>query len=233
LFNRTAGKNFGSCNKSKIMCKLISTFLYLLPLFLLGQNEIAIEIDGRLTESVWSEKNMLDSDDLILVEDADNYYLAIKTGTNVMVNVFIKNGDELLILHSSMSIGKATYELSDSVGTLKKGFSAEASSWDFRDPSLRKEESNIDTNEELIECFEKNGWASNTMNLGNTGETEYVISKKMIPEGSSICIHYGMFTPAVFPANSSTTTSKSGDKMLHMANTEERVIFRILNWLEF
>ena len=219
-----------------VMHKIILSFLYLIPVLGFTQDTLSIMLDGKLNELFWEKsKSILKSDNLILKEDSANYYLAVRTKSSVMVNVLIKSENSLSILHSSMSIGKAVYSLNDSNGELKKGFSSEASSWDFRDPSLRKRKKSkqINVKDELELCLKNNGWAASTMKIGNDGETEFIIDKSLIPTGSSICILFGMMDLNVYPENSTITPSKSEDLKLHMSATPEHQEFNITNWVKF
>jgi hypothetical protein len=202
--------------------------LFNLCLTSFGQ-ETNLVLDGSLGETIWkNEKSILQTHEVYISEDKENYYVGVKTKSNSIVNLLVFNGQRIRVFHSSLSIGHADYHFNkENRANIIKGFSEADSSWIYRDASVRKSENQ----KKLAECYALYGWVASPINLGNVGEIEFMIGKSLIEKGSSICVLYdNNWQLKTYPENATITPSKKTDFALHMGNTPTVLNINPLNW---
>lgn len=189
-----------------------------------------IDIDGSITEYLWGKNSSLFSNnELIIAENDSAYFIAVKTKANAIVNVLLQSDSDLYIFHSSLSVGMAHYKINDSkIGSLSKGFSEYDESWIYRDNKISSAFKGVT----FKNSYAKHKWFASTMNMGNIGETEFVISKSIVNKNSKLCILYDeSFNLNFFPQQASITNSKNTDFTIHLGNTPNEINFTPSNWL--
>ena len=72
-------------------------------------------IDGTLSPGEWDTavvEYLSDGSELLLIQDNDNFYLGVRSVTPEMIgaNVFIADGEQVRILHTSAALGTAVYQ---------------------------------------------------------------------------------------------------------------------------
>jgi hypothetical protein len=123
----------------------------------------------------------------------------------------------------------AHYKINDSkIGSLLKGFSEYDESWIYRDNKISSAFKGVT----FKNSYAKHKWFASTMNMGNIGETEFVISKSIVNKNSKLCILYDeSFNLNFFPQQASITNSKNTDFTIHLGNTPNEINFTPSNWL--
>lgn len=129
------------------------------------------QIDGTILPGEWAgavTELFADGSELLILQTADTLYLAIRASTDEMIagNVFIQNGDEVRILHTSAALGTAIYRQSGDLWAQTKGFE-----WCCR-------ETVIDAAQEAERTafWKQEGWMGVNSRIGTPNELEYQIA---------------------------------------------------------
>lgn len=128
-------------------------------------------IDGIHSPGEWDEALVVayaDGSQLLMLKDEDYLYLGIK-GIDAEIfsnNVFINQGDQIAILHSSAALGTAIYQKVDNSWNQTQDFS-----W-----RCRKTDQSVAARMERAEFLEAEGWLASNGLMGTPNEMEYMIS---------------------------------------------------------
>ncbi|HSF82269.1 MAG TPA: hypothetical protein VLA49_13585 [Anaerolineales bacterium] len=131
-------------------------------------------VDGTIATEEWQNAEVeifSDGSELLLLQAGGFLYLGIRANFKGMIagNVFINQGDEISILHSSAALGTAIYQRGEESWQQKQDFA-----WRCRDSS--NSESAL---AERAEFLEAEGWLAANGRMGTPNELEYKIK---IPE---------------------------------------------------
>jgi len=127
-------------------------------------------IDGVLQPGEWDQADLFhfeDESELFLLQKGGYLYLAVRAGIDEMIagNVFLQNGNQIFIMHTSAALGTAIYQ-------------EEGDSWvkiqDFEWCCRSKIESEAAREDREI-FFNQDGWLGINSFNGNENELEYKI----------------------------------------------------------
>jgi hypothetical protein len=133
-------------------------------------------IDGTLAPGEWDSartETLADSSELLLMYDQGYLYLGIRSSTSEMIvgNVFINQGDEIRILHTSAALGTAIYARAADHWQQTQTF-------DWR---CRRTDQSDAAQAERDLFLQDEGWISINSRMGTPNELEY---KTKVPSGS-------------------------------------------------
>lgn len=199
---------------------------YLLAFTLASYVHAQILPDGTL------DKKELDNMKLVLEEGANQLfiketeeylYISLKTEEIYVASMCICNGRTISVLHASAALGKLNYEeLEDGKWNTNKSFV-----WEMREKGFSQKE--MDKRKKYLD---KNGWVANTMEMGEIGETEFVISKKWLDEKPRFAI--GLM-PASLPENTFSLPTKNasacGNHSLVSGEPKPNYTFTPTDWI--
>jgi hypothetical protein len=133
--------------------------------------EVAPVIDGVLLPGEWDTavvETLSDGSELLLVEDGDYLYLGVRSVTEEMIgaNVFIAEGQQVRILHTSAALGTAVYQQNGSIWQQTQDFN-----WQCRNTS-----DSAVAQAERAAYLQENGWLAANSRMGTPNELEYQIA---------------------------------------------------------
>jgi len=131
------------------------------------------EIDGVLGPSEWARAQRADlvpEGELLLMHDGQYLLLGLRGKPDSLGSVCMRRGTEILVLHSSLGVGTAVYELNK--GSWQRTQDFHWTWWDETDAQLALNQ--------MADFEQQNGWLASTMGTGSPGEMEYRIA---LPEG--------------------------------------------------
>ena len=162
----------------------------LLTLFLVGCGGTAVSpttstsassgtfpaIDGTLSPGEWETaviETLTDGSELFMMQDDDYLYLGVRAVTPEMIgaNVFVADGEQVRILHTSAALGTAVYQQNASVWQQTQGF----------DWQCRNTDSSAAAQAERAAYLQENDWLAANSRMGTPNELEYQIK---LPESS-------------------------------------------------
>jgi len=128
------------------------------------------EIDGRIQPGEWDDARIdffEDGSELFLLNKDGYLYLAIRAGFDEMIagNVFLHNGDQIYIMHTSAALGTALYQEEVDTWTKVKDFE-----WCCRS---KMDSETARANREIF--FVQEGWLGINSFNGNENELEYKV----------------------------------------------------------
>jgi hypothetical protein len=126
-------------------------------------------IDGVLSPDEWAKAYRVElpgGGELLLLHDGSYLYLGLHAPARIVGSVFLDQGNQIQVLHSSAALGTALYEKGEGGWQRMKEFV-----WSCRDTS----ESDQAQTERATHLREEGWLASNTM-VGTPGEMEYQIA---------------------------------------------------------
>lgn len=142
------------------------------------QEQIVIEvplgdspvIDGVIEPDEWTNaliKTFSDNSELLVLSDSEYLYLGIReqTGEMIAVNIFINQGKEISILHSSAALGTAAYLQQDNSWKKTRDFE-----W-----CCRQTNSSNQAIKDLEDQLETEYWVASNSRRGAPNEVEYQI----------------------------------------------------------
>lgn len=127
-------------------------------------------IDGVLSPNEWEAAEITalsDGSELFLMQDDDNLYLGIRSITPEMIgaNVFVEEGGQVRILHTSAALGTAIYQ---------QGTNNWQQIQDF-DWQCRNTGSSAAAQAERAAYLQENHWLAANSRMGTPNELEYQI----------------------------------------------------------
>ncbi len=127
-------------------------------------------IDGVLSLGEWDTaviETLTDNSELLLMQDDDYLYLGIRSVTPEMIgaNVFIADGKQVRILHTSAALGTAVYQQNNYIWQQTQDFD-----WQCRDTS-----DSAAAQAERTAYLEQNHWLAANSRMGTPSELEYQI----------------------------------------------------------
>ena len=130
-------------------------------------------IDGTLSPGEWDTavvEYLSDGSELLLMQDNDNFYLGVRSVTPEMIgaNVFIADGEQVRILHTSAALGTAVYQQNTDIWQQTQAFH-----WQCRDTS-----SSDAAQAERVAYLQENHWVAANSRMGTPNELEYQIEMK-------------------------------------------------------
>jgi len=133
-------------------------------------------IDGILSADEWQNAEIAalsDGGELLKMQDDDYLYLGIRSVTEEMIgaNVFVAEGEQVRILHTSAALGTAVYQQNSSTWQQTQDFD-----WQCRDTS-----DSDAAQAERAAYLQGNGWLAANSRTGTPNELEYQIK---LPEVS-------------------------------------------------
>lgn len=142
------------------------------------------------------QMNLYYSDDnLIIKETKDLYYVGVRSNTKTILNAYKISKDSIKIMHASASLGETNF--------LKIGeyWVKDPLKWDwrYRDTVVwgRYHKQNYlheHPLQDFSEYYEVFNWVANTVSFGSNREMEFVISKNILPDISSLLVTYQIKT---------------------------------------
>jgi hypothetical protein len=138
--------------------------------------EIAPIIDGALSPGEWDTavlENLSDGSELFLMQDGDYLYLAVRSVMPEMIgaNVFIADGNQVRILHTSAALGTAVYQQNDDTWQKTHDF----------DWQCRSTGDSTSAQAERAAYLLENGWLAANSRMGTPNELEYQIKLPSAP----------------------------------------------------
>ncbi len=129
-------------------------------------------IDGTLGDEEWKTALSVElspGGEAFLLRDDDALYVGVRVGKTCIPSLALLQGEKILVLHASASLGTAVYERSgdDGTWTATRGFT-----WRCRDGRT--------TTEERDRFFADEGWFATTVEVGRRGEAEYRIDRRLL-----------------------------------------------------
>jgi hypothetical protein len=129
-------------------------------------------IDGIHSPGEWDDaavETLADGSQILILQSGDFIYLGIKRKDESLFanNVFINNGDEIVILHSSAALGTASYQKEGKVWNQTQDFV-----W-----RCRKTDNSEAAQGERAEFLQGEGWLASNGRMGTPNEMEYQIRK--------------------------------------------------------
>jgi hypothetical protein len=127
-------------------------------------------IDGTLSPGEWDKaivEPFADGSELLLMQAGEYLYLGIRGNTPEMIvgNIFVYQGDEISILHSSAALGTAIYRQDGNTWQQIQDFT-----WQVRDSS------HSDAAQAKRDTFlEQEGWVATNSRMGTPEVLEYQI----------------------------------------------------------
>lgn len=143
-------------------------------------------LDGSISDS--------ESKSLIIIgENGDNRLMISSSGGNLKVAVESKElyvaslcicneQNEVTILHASAALGQIVYKKEAGKWTTEEKFN-----WQMRETGM--DAAIIAKRKRYLDNY---GWVANTMGMGNTGETEFIINPNMF--GDNLRLAIGLMT---------------------------------------
>jgi hypothetical protein len=130
-------------------------------------------IDGTLSPGEWEDARVeyfFEGSELLWMQSEDYWYIGIRADTPemIVVNIFIKRGDTINILHASAALGTAAYQKEGDSWMLTQEFT-----WSCRDTSESAE-----ALAERAAFLEAEGWVSTNTYIGNLNESEFQIERQ-------------------------------------------------------
>ena len=128
-------------------------------------------IDGIHSPGEWDDallKTFADGSQLLYLRSGDFLYLGIigKDAEMFSNNVYINQGDEVTILHSSAALGTAIYHKIDNIWNQTQDFT-----W-----RCRKTDQSEAAQAERTEFLQAEGWLASNGRMGTPNEMEYMIT---------------------------------------------------------
>jgi len=145
----------------------IETYQQIIVELPLGNSPV---IDGVIEYEEWNNaviKTFPENSELFIQSDAEYLYIGIRetTGEMIAVNIFINQGKEVSVLHSSAALGTAVYQQQDDAWIKTRDFE-----WCCRQTS--------DSNQAINEMEEQlltDSWVASNSRRGTPNEVEYQI----------------------------------------------------------
>ena len=133
-------------------------------------------IDGILSSDEWQNAEIAalsDGSELLMMQDDDYLYLGIRSVTEEMIgaNVFVAEGEQVRILHTSAALGTAVYQQNTSTWQQTQDFD-----WQCRNTG-----NSAAAQAERAAYLQENGWLAANSRMGTPNELEYQIK---LPEVS-------------------------------------------------
>ncbi len=191
-----------------------------------GQTGVVASMDGELTTAEISEMDLVAEGDtyrLYAASDQEYLRIGIESDSLYVASLCLQTGaDHVSILHASAALGSLGFaENGDSY--LKEG----EFNWAMRETSMDPEA--IKAREKYLADF---AWVANTMEMGPAGQTEFLISRKMV-EGDKVFLAVGLMTTAdpsvilALPAEANGCATHS----LVSGSPEDSYSFRPEQWM--
>ncbi len=155
------------------MKKLLVLSLILFPVSSNAQNVVA-NLDGSLSTSElknYYELGNADENILYLGTDDTYLYLGIRSEKIHVASVCLANQERVLVLHSSAALGMLEYVKAEG----NSWYSDEEFVWGMRDGEMDPK-----TLMKRENYLKEHGWIANTMSMGETGQTEFIIDRNML-----------------------------------------------------
>jgi hypothetical protein len=129
-----------------------------------------VTIDGVLSPGEWDAayvEAFSDGSELLLMQDAEYLYLAIRgsTGEMIAANVYTEENGEVIIRHASAALGTAIYRSGEKDWLKTQDFEWECRATDDSEASRRERNA----------FLEEEGWLAANSRMGTPNELEYQI----------------------------------------------------------
>jgi hypothetical protein len=140
-------------------------------------------LDGTLSPGEWKDAARLTGSGSleILVRPTDSVvYLAVRGPGDGFPHVAVVRGDTVRLLHASAALGTASF-----AGAGARKLAIATFAFAVRSPGM----SGADL-AQRDSFYLREGWVATTVRMGRPGETEFKISRSMLPPGSRIAVAY-------------------------------------------
>ncbi|MEQ8905908.1 hypothetical protein [Ekhidna sp.] len=130
-------------------------------------------LDGNISSQEIKGLEILDengTNQLLIDPSSDNYLkITVKSEELYVASLCICNEqDEVTVLHASAALGQILYKKEGDGWVTNQKFDWQLREVDMKDATIAKRN----------QYLQDNGWVANTMNMGNAGETEFIIDRK-------------------------------------------------------
>ena len=127
-------------------------------------------IDGALAPAEWKDAataSLSDGSELLMMQDDDYLYLGIRSVTPEMIgaNVYVEDGGQIMILHTSAALGTAVYQQETDKWQQTQGFD-----WQCRNTG-----NSAAAQAERTAYLQENHWLAANSRMGEPNELEYQI----------------------------------------------------------
>ncbi len=148
------------------------------------------QLDGSISTEESQQLTTIgkNGSNLMLIDQSSENYLrvTIKSGALYVASLCAcTSKNEVLVLHASAALGDQTYTQESGSWTTGDVFNWEVREGEMTPAAIKKRQ----------DYFEQKGWVANTMHMGNNGETEFFISRKLLGEGD-VYLALGLMTEA-------------------------------------
>ncbi len=189
-------------------------------------------IDGVLNDAGWQVESW-NEPRVVKREDADYVYFGIHSNILTTIHLYLKQGDEIHVLHASASLGRAVYRQEGETWKVTEKFV-----WEVRDPAIRHHfDLPMSYGDDAAAYLAKNQWLANTVLMGEINQGEFRISKDYLRKHGPIhAISFNMRNPetgkrqvAHYPKDAEIAPLAE-EALLLRGETPEQVSFNPKGW---
>ncbi|SNT05098.1 hypothetical protein SAMN05421640_2170 [Ekhidna lutea] len=207
---------------------LLKTTLLLFFVYSIQAQTDLKSLDGNISSEEAKGLEVLDkneSNQLLIDPSSDSYLkITVKSEELYVASLCICNEqDEVTVLHASAALGQILYKKEGDQWSTNQKFDWQLREVDMKDATIAKRN----------QYLRDNGWVANTMNMGNAGETEFIIDRQAYGENLKIAI--GLMT-AKNPNNivgiPSGGTGDCANQKLVAGDPKNSYQFEVANWIE-
>lgn len=136
------------------------------------------------------------SDENLLIKEAQNaYYVGVRSNCKTILSAYIISDDTIKIMHASASLGETNF-VKNNDQWVKDRLKWD---WRYRDTVVwgryhKKDFLHKQPIQDFNEYFQTFNWVANTVSFGSNREMEFVISKNILKDISSLLITYQLQT---------------------------------------
>lgn len=134
-------------------------------------------------------------ENLIIKESKDSYYVGVKSNSKTILSAYKVSKDTIKVMHASASLGETNF-LNIGDHWVKDRLKWD---WRYRDTVVwgryhKRNYLHQHPIQDFNEYFQTYNWVANTVSFGSNREMEFVISKKMLPDITSLLVTYQVST---------------------------------------
>ncbi|MBO6524679.1 MAG: hypothetical protein JJ971_12685 [Balneolaceae bacterium] len=208
------------------MKNFILLFLFICPTLAIAQHPVE-NLDGNIyPEELANYQEIVLTDKYSLYKkiDSDYIYLSIQSQKIYVASLCIENKDQISILHASSALGKIDYQKRDRDWATTEDFN-----WGMREGEMDEE-----TIQKRLYYLEEFGWVANTMDMGEVGNTEFILERSLFSE-PRISIAAGLIpasNPEFIIPIPSETAGECASNSLVAGSPDEEYSFDPDSWIK-